>query len=51
MNDDPQAETSRPYSPLLCILLLLTTGFGVKIAAAIHLCQLAQGSCPLVTPW
>jgi hypothetical protein len=48
MNDHSESGSTRPYSPLLCILLLLTTGFGVKIAAAIHLCQLAQSSCQMV---
>jgi hypothetical protein len=45
MSDHSEGDSARPYSPLLCILLLLTTGIGVKLGAAIHLCQLAQSSC------
>jgi hypothetical protein len=47
MNDQSQKGEARPYSTLGCILLLLlATGIAVKTAAAIHLCQAAQGACP-----
>jgi hypothetical protein len=49
MNDHSQRENANPYSPLLCILLLSMTGIGVKIGAAIHLCQ--QSSCSLPLNW
>ena len=45
MNDQLHKSEARPYSTLGCILLLLATGIAVKTAAAIHLCQAAQGSC------
>ena len=45
MNDQLHKSEARPYSTLGCILLLLVTGIAVKTGAAIHLCQVAQGSC------
>jgi hypothetical protein len=51
MNDHYQSDNSRPYSPVLCVLLLLTTGIAVKIGAAIHACQLAQSACFLPLNW
>jgi hypothetical protein len=47
MNDHSQGDNASPYSALLCILLLLTTGIGVKIGAGIHVCHLAQSACQL----
>jgi hypothetical protein len=47
MNDQSQSHNGKPYSPLLCILLLLTTGIAVKTGAASQLCHLAQSSCHL----
>jgi hypothetical protein len=46
MKDHSPADRGNPYSPLLCILLLLVTGIVVKTGAATHLCQLAH-SCQL----
>jgi hypothetical protein len=38
MKDHSQGDnTADPYSPLLCILLLLATGIVVKIGAGVHL--------------
>jgi hypothetical protein len=51
MNDHYRSDNSRPYSPLSCVLLLLTTGIAVKIGAAIHACQLAQSACSLPLNW
>jgi hypothetical protein len=45
MNDLSHKSEVNPYSALRCIVLLLVTGIVVKTGAAIHLCQLAQGSC------
>jgi hypothetical protein len=45
MNDHSQRDNASPYSALPCLLLLLTTGIGVKFGAAIHVCHLAQGAC------
>jgi hypothetical protein len=45
MNDQSHQGEARPYSTLACILLLLATGIAVKTSAAMHLCQVAQGSC------
>jgi hypothetical protein len=45
MNDHSQRDNASPYSALPCVLLLLTTGIAVKLGAAIHVCQLAQGAC------
>jgi hypothetical protein len=36
MNNHSQGDDRKPYSPLLCILLLLTVGLVVKTSAAIH---------------
>ena len=36
MNNQSQSDDRKPYSPLLCILLLLTVGIIVKTSAAIH---------------
>ncbi len=47
MNDHSQSHNSKPYSPLLCILLLLATGIAVKTDAATQLCHLAHGACGL----
>jgi hypothetical protein len=47
MNDHTQSDKGKPYSPLLCILLLLTTGIAVNTGAASQLCHLAQSSCHL----
>jgi hypothetical protein len=44
MTDDSQANATSPYSPLWCIILLLLTGFGVKLGA---LCHAAGGACRL----
>jgi hypothetical protein len=44
MSDQSQSGNSRPYSPMLCILLLLATGVAVKFGAAIHICQM-QSAC------
>jgi len=51
MNDQSRKTEAGPYSTLGCILLLLATGIAVKTAAAIHLCQVAQGSCPFALNW
>jgi hypothetical protein len=45
MKDHSQEDNATPYSPLLCIVLLLAVGVAVKIGAAIHVCQ--QSSCNL----
>ena len=45
MKDHSQEDNASPYSPLMCIVLLLVTGVAVKIGAVIHLCQ--QSSCNL----
>jgi hypothetical protein len=38
MKDHSQGDnTAHPYSPLMCILLLLATGIVVKIGAGVHL--------------
>jgi hypothetical protein len=47
MSDHSERDNASPYSPVLCILLLLMTGIAVKTGAAIHLCQLVQNSCQL----
>jgi hypothetical protein len=47
MTDHSQSDNGNPYSPLKCILLLLTTGMAVKIGAAVQLCHLSQSSCQL----
>jgi hypothetical protein len=41
MNDHSQRDNGSSYSPLMCILLLLATGIGVKFGAAVQLGQLA----------
>ena len=51
MKDQSRKTEAGPYSTLACLLLLLATGIGVKTAAAIHLCQVAQGSCPFTLNW
>ena len=45
MKDESQRDNGSPYSPLMCILLLLATGVAVKSGAATQLGQLAQSSC------
>jgi hypothetical protein len=35
MNEHSQASDAAPYSPLMCILLLLATGAAVMIGGAI----------------
>jgi hypothetical protein len=47
MQDQSEKNDARPYSALLCILMLLGTGFAAKIGAAIHVCHLDQNSCGL----
>jgi hypothetical protein len=47
MEDHSQRDNGNPYSPLMCILLLLVVGIVVKIGAATQLCHLAQSSCQL----
>jgi hypothetical protein len=51
MDNHSERSGESPYSTLGCILLLLGTGIVVKTGAAIHLCQLAQGSCHLPLSW
>jgi hypothetical protein len=36
MKDHSQSDNENPYSPLLCVLLLLLAGIAVKTGAAIH---------------
>jgi len=47
MNDPSQEHKAKPYSPLMCILLLLAVGIVVKTGAASQPCDLAQGFCQL----
>jgi hypothetical protein len=47
MQDQSGKNVASPYSAPLCILMLLGTGFAVKIGAAIHVCHLGQNSCGL----
>jgi hypothetical protein len=47
MKDHSQTDDARPYSPLLCFLLLLMTGLAINTGAATQLCHLAQSSCQL----
>jgi hypothetical protein len=51
MNDQSRKTEAGPYSTLACILLPLATGIAVKTGAAMHLCQVAQGSCPFTLNW
>jgi hypothetical protein len=37
MKNHSQSDNAKPYSPLLCILLLLMAGIAVKIEAATHI--------------
>jgi hypothetical protein len=46
MDHRSQGNNANPYSPLLCILLLLGTGVAVKVGAAVH-----QGSSYLALNW
>lgn len=45
MKKHSQEDNASPYSPLMCVVLLLATGVAVKIGAAIYVCQ--QSSCNL----
>ena len=47
MNDHSEMNGARPYSALMCVLMLLGTGVAVKIGAALHLCNLGQTACGL----
>ena len=51
MNDQSRKTEAGPYSTLACLLLLLATGIGVKTGTAMHLCQVAQGSCLFALNW
>jgi hypothetical protein len=51
MKDESQKNNGNPYSPLMCILLLLATGVAVKSGAVTQLGQLAQNSYRLALNW
>jgi len=42
MKDHSQSDKENPYSPLLCILILLMAGIFVKTGGATQLFHLAQ---------